>query len=125
MPGKINSLSEEEQKSYLDNTYGISSIKLYEEIQHKCPLGEQVGVTKYEMTIHPGKKLAEFIALHWEIQEMMGQTFTLESGAAKVMEIVKKYYPDAKEIKVKASCPTNRHMAVDVEVEYKNESSTL
>ena len=49
MPGKINSLSEEEQNSYLENNYGISVIKLYEEIQHKCPLGEQVGVTKYEM----------------------------------------------------------------------------
>lgn len=119
MPGKINNLTEEEQAEYLKNTYGISSIKLHEDVQHKCPLGEQVGVTHYEIEVQPGEVLAEFIKMHWEIQEMMGKTFTVEGGANQVMEILKSYYIDAKYIKVVASCPSNRHMAVDVEVEYK------
>ena len=120
MPGKINSLTEEEEATYLKNDYlGISSIKLHEDVQHKCPLGEQVGVTHYEIEVHPGEVLAEFIKMHWEIQEMMGKTFTVEGGAKQVLEIMKHFYSDAKYIKVVASCPSNRHMAVDVELEYK------
>ena len=119
MPGKINSLTEEEQAKWLDNTYGVKVLRLKEDIQHNCPLGEQVGVTHYEMEIHPGKQLAELIALHWKIQEMVGQTFALESGVAQVLGILKEFYPDASYIKVVSSCPSNRHMAVEAEVEYK------
>lgn len=118
MPGKINNLSEEEQAEYLKNTYGISRINLHEEVQHKCPLGEQVGVTKYEIEVAPGNQLAELIQLHWDIQEMMGTVFTLESGAKQVLDTLKKHYTDAKYIKVVASCKTNRHMAADITVEY-------
>lgn len=119
MPGKINSLTEEKQAEYLKNTYGISTIKLHEDIQHLCPLGEQVGVTHYEIEVEPENQLAELIQLHWDIQAMMGETFTLESGASKVMEILKNHYTDAQYIKVTSSCGTNRHMAVDVTIEYK------
>lgn len=119
MAPKINNLTEEEQASYLENKYGIKQINLYEDVQHKCPLGEQVGVTHYDIEVHPGKQLAEFIKLHWEIQDLMGKTFTLESGASQVLDILKKHYVDPEYIKVKASCGTNRHMAVDVIVEYK------
>lgn len=120
MAGKINSLTEEQQADYLHNTYGINSIKFYEDIQHNCPLGEQVGVTRYAVEVEPGKQLAELVQLHWDIQKMVGQTFTLESGAAEVMEIVKSHYADAYYIKVTASCGTNRHMAVEVSIEYEN-----
>lgn len=121
MPGKINSLTEEEQKEYLKNTYGIGEIRLHEEVQHKCPLGEQVGVTRYEILVEPGKQLAELIQLHWDIQEMMGTVFTLESGVENVMNILKKHYTDAKYIEVTASCPPNRHMAADVTLIYSRD----
>lgn len=121
MPGKINSLSEKEQEKYLQNTYNISQIKLHEDIQHNCPLGEQVGVTHYEIEVQPNDHLAELIQLHWDLQKMVGQTFTLESGAAQVLEIVKKAYKDPAYVGVRASCGTNRHMAVDVVVEYFEE----
>lgn len=121
MPGKINGLTNEQQASYLENTYGITELKLHEDVQHHCPLGEQVGVTHYEISVIPGKQLAELIQLHWDIQAMMGQTFTLESGSAQVLDILKSHYTDAKEITVTASCGTNRHMAVDVTVSYKKE----
>lgn len=118
MVGKINSLTEEEQAKWLDNTYGIGEIKFVEEIQHHCPLGEQVGVTTYTVEVVPGKHLAELIQLHWDIQKLMGQTFTLESGAAEVLDIVRKAYVDPEYVSVKAKCPPNRHMSVEVEVEY-------
>ena len=118
MPGKINSLTEEKQAEFLDNTYGVSELHLYEDVQHFCPLGEQVGVTHYDIIVIPGKKLAEFVQLHWDIQALMGQTFTLESGAGMVMDILKKHYPDAEYISVTSSCGTNRHMAVDCTIEY-------
>lgn len=123
MPGKINSLTETEQNDYLQNTYGITEIRLHEDVQHKCPLGEQVGVTHYEIEVLPYKQLAELIQLHWDIQELMGKTFTLESGSAMVLEILKKHYTDAIAIKVTASCKTNRHMATDVTVEYYREEA--
>ena len=118
MPGKINSLTEEKQAQLLDNTYGVTELHLYEDVQHFCPLGEQVGVTHYDILVEPGKKLAEFVQLHWDIQDLMGKTFTLESGAGMVMDILKKHYPDAEYIKVTSSCGTNRHMAVDCTIEY-------
>lgn len=118
MAGKINSLSEEKQAEFLKNTYGVTELHLYEDVQHFCPLGEQVGVTHYDIVIRPGQQLAEFVKLHWEIQDLMGKTFTLESGAGIVMDILKKAYPDAKYIKVTSSCGTNRHMAVDCTIEY-------
>ena len=119
MPGKINSLTEKEQAKYLNNTYNINEIRFVEEIQHHCPLGEHVGVTTYTVEVVPGKHLAELIQLHWDIQKLMGQTFTLESGAAEVLEIVKKAYVDPEYVSVKAKCPPNRHMSVEVEVEYE------
>lgn len=122
MPGKINSLTTQEQGAYLENKYHITEIRLHEEIQHHCPLGEQVGVTKYEIMVYPGKQLAELIQLHWDIQEMMGATFTLESGASQVLAILKKHYSDARYIRVQASCPPNRHMATDVVVEYDSDT---
>ncbi|MCM1323232.1 MAG: hypothetical protein NC218_03515 [Acetobacter sp.] len=121
MPGKINSLSEQEQEKYLQNTFNINQIKLHEDIQHNCPLGEQVGVTHYEIEVHPNEHLAELIQLHWDLQKMVGQTFTLESGAAQVLDIVKAAYKDPAYVGVRASCGTNRHMAVDVVVEYFEE----
>lgn len=121
MPGKINGLTDAEQTKLLDNTYGVTELHLYEDVQHFCPLGEQVGVTHYDMVIKPGKQLAEFVQLHWDIQDLMGKTFTLESGAGIVMDILKKYYPDAEYIKVTSSCGTNRHMAVDCTIEYTKE----
>lgn len=119
MAGKINSLTEEEQAKWLDNSYNINEIRFTEDVQHHCPLGEQVGVTTYTVEVVPGKHLAELIQLHWDIQEMMGQTFTLESGAAMVLEKVKKAYIDPEYVSVKAKCPPNRHMSVEVEVEYE------
>lgn len=119
MVGKINSLTEEEQAKWLDNKYGIDCITFTEEVQHHCPLGEQVGVTTYTVEVVPTKHLAELIQLHWDIQEMMGQTFTLESGAAMVLEKVKKAYIDPEYVCVRAKCPPNRHMSVEVEVEYE------
>ena len=118
MPGKINTLTQEEQNSFLKNDYGVKQLKMQEDVQHLCPLGEQVGVTHYEITVVPGNQLAELIQLHWDIQALMGKVFTLESGAAMVLEILHKHYADAKEIVVKASCKTNRHMAVEVTVAY-------
>ena len=119
MPGKINSLTEEEQAKWLENTYNIDEIRFTEDVQHNCPLGEQVGVTTYMVEVVPGKHLAELIQLHWDIQKMVGQTFTLESGAAQVLEIVKKAYVDPEYVSVRAKCPPNRHMSVEVEVEYE------
>ena len=118
MTEKINSLTDEKQAELLENTYGVTELHLYEDVQHFCPLGEQVGVTHYDMIIRPGNQLAEFIQLHWTIQDLMGKTFTLESGAGIVMDILKKAYPDAEYIKVTSSCGTNRHMAVDCTIEY-------
>jgi len=109
---QINNLTKEEQNSFLDNSkYNISKIELFEQIQHKCPLGEQVGITSYEITVIPGKKLAELVRLHWDIQEMVGKVFTLESGLNEILQIVKKHYTDAVKVTITASCPTNRHMA--------------
>lgn len=125
MPGKINSLTEKEQAKWLENKYNIGRIMLHEDVQHKCPLGEQVGVTHYEIEVQPNEHLAELIALHWDIQDMMGKTFTLESGAAQVLEKVKKAYVDPCYIKVVASCGTNRHMAVDVELEWADSEDLL
>lgn len=118
MAGKINSLTEEKQAEFLKNTYGVTELHLYEDVQHFCPLGEQVGVTHYDIVVRPGQQLAEFVRLHWDIQDLMGKTFTLESGAGIVMDILKKAYPDAEYIKVTSSCGTNRHMAVDCTIEY-------
>lgn len=115
---KVNNLSETERQKYLDNTYGIEIIEMQEDIQHFCPLGEQIGVTHYEIKVLPGKHLAELVQLHWGIQAMMGKTFTLESGAAMVLDILRAHYDDAKEIIVTASCGTNRHMATKVTVAY-------
>lgn len=118
MAGKINSLTEEKQAEFLKNTYGVTELHLYEDVQHFCPLGEQVGVTHYDIIVRPGQQLAEFVRLHWDIQDLMGKTFTLESGAGIVMDILKKAYPDAEYIKVTSSCGTNRHMAVDCTIEH-------
>ena len=90
MPGKINSLTEEEQAKWLDNTYNINEIRFTEDVQHNCPLGEQVGVTTYTVEVVPGKHLAELIQLHWDIQKMVGQTFTLESGGLKFWKSLRK-----------------------------------
>lgn len=118
MVGKINSLTQEKQAEYLNNTYGITNIELVEQIQHICPLGEQVGITTYKICVIPDKQLAELVQLHWDIQELVGKTFTLESGLKAVLEIVKKHYTDAKSIKISASCPPNRHMAGTFTIEY-------
>lgn len=117
---KVNSLSNEEQQQYLTNTYGITGIKLTEQIQHTCPLGEQVGITTYQIFVTPRKQLAELVQLHWDIQNMVGKVFTLESGLSEILEIVKKHYVDAAYIKITASCPPNRHMAGEFTIEYKN-----
>ena len=115
---KANSLSEDEQKRLLTNTFGIEFIELTEDIQHNCPLGEQVGITHYEIEVEPDTQLAELCQLHWRIQEMVGKTFTIESGVAEVLEIVKEAYGDAFYIKVSASCGMNRHMPVKASKSY-------
>lgn len=114
---KANSLTPDEQASYLENKYGVSSIKLVEDVQHFCPLGEQVGITHYEVTVEPGKHLAELLALHWSIQEMVGTKFTLESGARMVYDKVAEAYKDADWITVTASCGMNRHMPAEVTID--------
>lgn len=116
--GKYNSLSEEAQAEYLKNTYGVTEIKLYETIQHWCPLGDQLGTTKYEMVIHPGEQLAELCELHAKFTAMVGTTYSLESGLGQILGILKDAYPTATYIKVTASCPTNKHMACDATAEY-------
>jgi len=118
MPGKINSLTNKEQSKYLKNTYNVECIILEEEVQHICPLGEQVGITKYHIEIEPHENLAELVQLHWDIQDLMGKTFTLESGASMVLEIVKKAYIDPYFVSVSASCDKNRHMPAKIEVSY-------
>ena len=118
---KYNSLSDEEQAKYLENSYGITELTLYETIQHWCPLGDQVGTTKYTMTIRPGKQLAELCELHYDLMKLIGTTYSLESGLELVLNILKKHYTDAKYIKVIASCPTNKHMACDAVIEYSKE----
>ena len=118
---KYNSLTDEEQAEYLKNTYGVTEIHLYETIQHWCPLGDQLGTTKYEMVIEPGKQLAELCELHKQFTDMVGTTYSLESGLGQILEILKKAYPDAEYIAVKASCPTNKHMACDAVAEYFKE----
>lgn len=115
---KYNSLTDEQQAEYLKNTYNVSEIKLYETIQHWCPLGDQVGTTKYTMTIYPGEQLAELCALHKKFTDMIGTVYSLESGLGQILEILKEAYPDARYIKVEASCPTNKHMACDAVAEY-------
>lgn len=119
--GKYNSLSDKEQADYLVNTYGVREIKLYETIQHFCPLGDQVGTTNYEMIIHPGKQLAELCELHSKFTGMIGTTYSLESGLEKILNILKEAYPDAEYICVTAKCPTNKHMACDATAEYYGE----
>ena len=52
---------------------------------------------------------------------MVGTTYSLESGLGQILEILKKAYPDAEYIAVKASCPTNKHMACDAVAEYFKE----
>lgn len=116
----INSLSKQEQDAFLENTYDISFITLEEDIQHTCPLGEQIGITHYDIEVIPRKHLAELVALHWSIQEMVGTKFTLESGCEMVLQKVKEAYQDAEWIRVKASCGKNRHMPATVEIEYQN-----
>lgn len=118
---KVNSLSDSEQDKFLTNTYGIEKVQFSEDVQHFCPLGEQIGVTHYEVEVVPGMRLAELVQLHWDIQAMMGKTFTLESGVAMVLDTLKSHYADAKEITVTASCGTNRHMATKVTVSYRSE----
>lgn len=117
---KYNSLSDEEQSEYLKNTYGISKIRLYETIQHWCPLGDQVGTTNYEMEIEPGNQLAELCDLHAKFTNMIKTTYSLESGLGIILDILKEAYPDARLIKVIAKCPTNKHMACQAEIEWKN-----
>lgn len=119
--GKYNSLSDEEQAQFLYNDYGVNEIKLYETIQHWCPLGDQLGTTQYEMIIRPGKQLAELCDLHAQFTAMVGTKYTLESGLGQILDILKKAYPDASYIKVTAKCPTNKHMACDASVEYRKE----
>ena len=115
---KINDLTAEEQAEYLKNTYGIQNIRLIEQIQHKCPLGAQTGVTTYTIEVEPGETLAELVQLHWDIQKMIGTTFTLESGLAELMKTLKTHYNDAKRITITASCPSNRHMACEATISY-------
>ena len=52
---------------------------------------------------------------------MINTTFTLESGLAEIMEIVKSHYTDAEYIEITASCPSNRHMACEAKLEYLRE----
>ena len=118
---KYNSLTDEQQAEYLKNSYGITRLTLYETIQHWCPLGDQIGTTKYTMVIEPGEQLAELCALHYDLMKLMGTTYSLESGLELVLDILKKHYTDARYVKVTASCPTNKHMACDAEIEYKKE----
>ena len=119
---KYNSLTDEEQASYLENKYGVTDIKLYETIQHWCPLGDQLGTTQYEMEIVPGKVLAELCELHSKFTAMVGTKYTLESGLGQILDILKEAYPDAEYIKVVAKCPTNKHMACDAMAEYEKEA---
>lgn len=119
--GKYNSLTDEEQAEYLKNTYGVTGIRLYETIQHWCPLGDQLGTTKYTMEIHPGKQLAELCELHSKFTAMVGTTYSLESGLGQILDILKEAYPDAEYIKVEASCPTNKHMTCDAIAQYMKE----
>lgn len=116
--GKYNSLTEEEQIQYLENTYGVNEIKLYETIQHFCPLGDQIGTTQYEMIIHPGMQLAELCELHSKFTGLIGTKYSLESGLKIILDILKESYPDAEYIKVTAKCPPNKHMACDATIEY-------
>ena len=109
---KANSLPAEEQTKLLTNTFGIQLLEMSEDIQHACPLGEQTGVTHYEIEVEPGEHLAELCQLHWDIQKLIGQVFTLESGCAKVLDIVKDAYADAHYVRVTAICGMNRHMPV-------------
>jgi len=118
--GKYNSLSEEEQKSYLKNTYGVNKITLYETVQHWCPLGDQIGTTQYIMEIELGEQLAELCELHSKFIELIKTTYSLESGLGIIMKILKEAYPDARAIRITAKCPTNKHMACDAMMEYKN-----
>ena len=119
--GKYNSLTAEEQANYLVNKYSVTKIKLYETIQHFCPLGDQVGTTSYEMIICPGEQLAELCELHSKFTGMIGTTYSLESGLGQILEILKEAYPDAWYIGVTAKCPTNKHMACDAVAEYYRE----
>jgi len=116
---KYNSLTDEEQAKYLKNDYGITKIRLYETIQHWCPLGDQVGTTKYRMEIIPGEQLAELCDLHAKFLSMIKTTYSLESGLGLILKILKESYPDARYIKVIAECPTNKHMACDAEIEWE------
>lgn len=119
--GKYNSLTDEQQAEYLKNTYGVTGITLYETIQHWCPLGDQLGTTRYEMIIVPGEQLAELCELHKRFTDMVGTTYSLESGLGQILGILKEAYPDASYIRVMASCPTNKHMACDAVAEYFGE----
>ena len=116
---KYNSLTDEQQAKYLENTYGVTKIKLYETVQHWCPLGDQIGTTKYEMEIIPGKQLAELCELHAKFIDLIKTTYSLESGLGIVLNILKEAYPEAEYIKAVAKCPTNKHMACDAEIEWK------
>lgn len=123
---KINKLTKKKQDKLLENVYGLSDIKLFEDIQHRCPLGEQTCLTHFDIWVRPGKILAELVQLHWDIQKMIGQEYTIETALAEVMKIVRSHYVDAKHIEVKASCSTNRHMATEMTVEYwRNEKGAL
>lgn len=119
--GKYNSLTEKEQAKYLQNTYGVTKIRLYETVQHWCPLGDQIGTTQYTMEIVPGQQLAELCELHSKFIEMIKTTYSLESGLGIILDILKNAYTDAKYIKIIAKCPTNKHMACDAEIEWNNQ----
>ena len=64
-----------------------------------------------------GKQLAELLALHLSIQEMVGTKFTLESGARMVYDKVAEAYKDAEWISVTASCGMNRHMPAEITID--------
>lgn len=117
---KYNSLTEEQQAECLKNTYGVTKIRLFETIQHWCPLGDQIGTTQYEMEIIPGNQLAELCELHAQFTNMIKTTYSLESGLKIILYILKDAYPDAKYIKVIAKCPPNKHMACEAEIEWNN-----
>lgn len=50
---KVNSLSDSEQDKFLTNTYGIEKVQFSEDVQHFCPLGEQLGRKCFMMELDP------------------------------------------------------------------------
>lgn len=117
MANEINKLTDTEQAELLKNKFGVSEVNFIEKVQHYCPLGDQTGITTFEVKVFPNDNLAEMVALHREIQTMCGTVFTLESGARKVLDITKVHFKDASKIRVVSSCEPNRHMAANVVIE--------